>query len=126
MANKDYPDFVESTGYGTAEGLGGIYCRHSFFPFFPGISVPAKREKELKPITYNGREYDDYKASQYQRSIERRMRATKREISAYKGAGLKDKETAAKIKLRRQSELYQDFSNHAGIRAKWERARVIY
>ena len=76
-------------------------------------------------MAYNGRTYDDYQASQYQRAIERRMRDSKREITAYKGAGLKDKETAAKIKLRRQSELYQDFSKHAGIRAKWERARVF-
>lgn len=113
-------------GYGDPGGFKGVYCRHDWFPFFEGISIPAPREKERKPVTYNGRTYDDYQASQYQRAIERRMRATKREISAYKGAGLKDKETAAKIKLRRQSELYQDFSNHAGIRAKWERARVIY
>lgn len=116
---------LDDIGYGDPGGFKGIFCRHDFHPFFEGISIPAPREKERKPVTYNGRTYDDYQASQYQRAIERRMRDSKREITAYKGAGLKDKETAAKIKLRRQSELYSDFSSKAGIRAKWERAKVI-
>ncbi|WP_279217493.1 phage minor capsid protein [Clostridium sp. AM22-11AC] len=28
MADNDYPDFVESTGYGTMLGLCGINCYH--------------------------------------------------------------------------------------------------
>lgn len=117
---------LSDIGYGEGWGFKSYNCRHDWFPYFEGISIPARTEKELKPITYNDREYDDYKASQYQRAIERRMRDTKREIVAYKGAGLEEKQKAAEIKLRRQSELYSDFSKHAGIRAKWERSKVMY
>ena len=39
--NAKYPNFVQETGYGTATGLAGINCRHSFFPFFEGISENA-------------------------------------------------------------------------------------
>lgn len=116
---------LDDIGYGDPGGFKGVYCRHDYFPYFEGISTPAPREKELNPITYNNREYDDYQASQYQRAIERRIRDTQREIIAYDAAGLKDDKIAAEIKLKRQAELYGDFSNHAGIRAKWERTRVF-
>ena len=33
-----YPDFYTETGYGTGDGLGGWNCRHSFSPFFEGLS----------------------------------------------------------------------------------------
>ena len=36
-----YPDFVSSTGYGTGAGLGGWNCRHSYYPFFEGLSERA-------------------------------------------------------------------------------------
>lgn len=53
-----YPDFVSSTGYGTGGGLCGWNCRHSFFPFFDGLSTSAYprdklKEYEDKAVTYN-------------------------------------------------------------------------
>ncbi|MBQ6945606.1 MAG: minor capsid protein, partial [Ruminococcus sp.] len=36
-----YPYFYEATGYGTGDGLGGWNCRHSFFPYFEGLSLAA-------------------------------------------------------------------------------------
>ena len=123
---KDYPDFIEETGYGTAEGLGGVNCRHSFFPFFPGISERVYTEKELENIDppdfeYEGKIYTAYDATQKQRQIERNIRATKRKLIACDSAGLKDDFNVYSVKLRRQKELYRDFSNKAGLREKKER-----
>ena len=41
--SKKYPPFRESTGYGTITGLGGINCRHSFYPYFEGISTKSHK-----------------------------------------------------------------------------------
>ncbi len=82
-----YPDFVKSTGYGTGAGLKGWNCRHDFFPFFED-SEPAYTQKELaefenRKVTYNGEEMTEYDATQKQREMERRIRATKRELAGY-------------------------------------------
>ena len=87
-----YKNFVEATGYGTGEWLGGWNCRHSFYPFFEGISENAYSRKELseyksKKVTYNGKEVDFYTATQYQRGIERKIREWKRQEAALKAAG---------------------------------------
>lgn len=84
--NPKYPDFVESTGYGTGPGLGGWNCRHSFFPFFEGISEPAYTNATLddyehKTVLYNGIEMSVYEATQYQRGIERKIRYWKRQTA---------------------------------------------
>ena len=129
MAKDDYPDFIESTGYGTGEGLGGWNCRHSFFPYFEGISKPAYTDKALEelegePITFDGKEYTQYEATQKQRAMERNMRHTQRQLIVYEDAGLKDKAIATNIRLKGQADLYTEFSNVAGIRPKFDRVRV--
>jgi hypothetical protein len=88
-----YRPFVEATGYGTPTGLNGINCRHSWFPFFEGISEPAHTLAELedmagRTVTYNGREMPLYEASQRQRAIERSIRKAKRQAGALEAAGL--------------------------------------
>lgn len=116
---------LEDIGYGEGGGFKGWNCRHDWFCFFEGISKPAPYEEEPPPFNYGDREYTYYEATQYQRSIERRIRKSKREINVYKNAGLEDDLMASKIKLRRQRGLYKDFSNKAGIRAKMERTQII-
>ena len=80
----DYPNFVDATGYGTGPGLCGWNCRHSFFPFFPGISEPSysKGEYDDRIVKYNGVKMTQYAASQKQRAMERNIRQTRRELSA--------------------------------------------
>ncbi|MEG1058932.1 MAG: phage minor capsid protein [Clostridia bacterium] len=103
--NKKYPNFVESTGYGTAGGLCGINCNHNFYPFFEGISKRAYTDDEIdkyneKNITYNGKQYTKYEATQIQRSLERNIRADKRQIVANQGAILGTKEDDLKEVLK--------------------------
>ena len=91
--DRRYPDFVTSTGYGTGPGLGGWNCRHSFFPFFPGISqnaYDAETRKDLrnKKVTLAGKEISMYDATQIQRGIERKIRYWKRQAAGMDAAGL--------------------------------------
>ena len=122
-----YPDFRSSTGYGTGTGLGGFNCRHSFFPFFEGISDPAYTQAELNDMsapkyTYNGEKLTEYEASQKQRAIERNIRRWKREYKAMDAAGLDTTEAAAK--LSRWQSAQADFLAQTGLKRQTERERV--
>ena len=91
--NTEYQDFVSTTGLGTVTGLNGVNCRHSFYPFFEGISENAYKAETLKAyedktVTYNGRELSVYEATQIQRSIERKIRQAKRDMNALKAVEL--------------------------------------
>jgi hypothetical protein len=103
LTGTGYPDFFESTGYGTITGLHGINCRHSFYPYFDGLSKRMYDEDTLKDYAdqkavYNGREMTVYEASQIQRKIERKIRATKREAAALETVGLDNWEELAKVR----------------------------
>lgn len=121
--NKKYPDFFKETGYGTATGLKGVNCTHDFYPFWEGISIKEPDLKEPSPVTVDGKTYDYYKATQKQRSMERGIRATKREIEAQKAIG--GYTTDLRASLRKQSADYHKFSADVGIRAKDNRLRVV-
>ncbi len=83
-----YPDFRDLTGYGTVGGLKGVNCRHSFGPYFPGITrLPDLGfPRETKHFGMSSEDY--YDATQRQRELERRIRATKRKIADMEDAGL--------------------------------------
>ena len=101
-----YPDFVEKTRYGYGDGLGGYNCRHSFYPFFPGISKRAYSEEHLnnidpEPFEYDGKSYTYYEALQRQRKLEANIRQKKRELIGYNATGLKDDFNNSSIALNR-------------------------
>jgi hypothetical protein len=101
--NPNYPDFVSETGYGEVDGLCGINCRHSFFPFFPELSENAYNQETLdemadKTVEYQGKEMSQFEASQVQRSIERHIRDWKRQSGALESAGLENSFEISKIK----------------------------
>lgn len=100
--SKKYPNFVEVTGYGTGEGLGGWNCRHSFYPYFPGLSKNAydsatRGQLARASVKLNGDKTPLYDATQRQREIERRIRFWKRQSEALKSAGLDNIQEAAKV-----------------------------
>jgi hypothetical protein len=82
----------------------GINCRHTFFPFFEGISENAYSEETLtedyndQTVTLDGQEVSQYQASQVQRGIERKIREWKREAGALEAAGLENASEVAKVK----------------------------
>lgn len=129
----DYPDFVETTGYGTGPGLGGWNCKHHYYSFVEGVSEPTYSKKDLEAMkgenrkfTFEGKEYDGYSASQKQRQIERTVRKLKREQTAYKAAGLTEEYQAVTARIRRLNAEYKAFSEAAGLPMQRERMRVEY
>lgn len=83
---------------------------------------PENRPK----IQFEGREYDDYQATQKQRQIERAIRKLKRRKAAFEAAGLTKDAQAANIRLRRLNQEYKAFSKAAGLPEQRERTRVLY
>jgi predicted Zn-dependent protease len=73
-------------------GLCGANCRHSYYPFFEGISENAyndatRDELANKQVTYNGEKMSQYEATQVQRGIERNIRLYKRQAEALQAGG---------------------------------------
>ena len=125
-----YPEFIASTGYGTGEGLGGYNCRHSFYPFFVGVSKPAYSKEELdnfdkENYTYKGKIYTTYDVTQKQRNFERAIRESKLKILGYRNLGDNDASLYESVRLRRLQDEYKGFSQATNSRAKLERTGVV-
>ena len=105
---RHYPDFEETTGYGTGAGLCGWNCRHSFWPCYPDLGDPptwtgeSLRQLNARDIEYNGKLYTRYEITQMQRALERRVRKYKRRYLAETAAGVDASQSAAKLKAARQ------------------------
>lgn len=132
-ARYDYEDFEKACGYGSVTGIVGANCRHSFWPFIEGVMERTYTDEQLEDMkaenhqfTYEGKEYDGYKATQQQRKIERTIRKLKREKAAYHAAGLTEEEQTVSIRLRRLNAKYKDFSAAAGLPEQKERMKVLY
>lgn len=105
----------------------GIVSRHSFFPFYEGISRPEYTEAELEELNapkyeYNGQKLTEYEATQRQRYIERQIRRWKREKAAMQAAGLDASQAAAKLTQWR--ERMRDFQDQTGLKRRYDRERV--
>ena len=131
-----YPNFIESTGYGSVTGLCGANCRHSFSPFFEGMDNPFEQydsEENLK----------QYEKESRQRTLERRIRNTKREVMGLKEAVDNCKDDKLKFELdmehqrksallAKQNKAYKDYCDKNGLKplseriqiAKWDRQQA--
>jgi hypothetical protein len=117
-STPEYPNFQESTHYGEVDGLCGINCRHSFYPFYEGISEEAYTQKTLDEyadatVEYNGQEMSVYEGTQKQRAFERQIRAAKREAAALEVAGFSNEDEVAKVR-HLQADL-RDFIDQTGL-----------
>lgn len=124
-ATEKYPNLEEATGYPSDPlGLCGYNCRHTFYPYWEGISEPADFPAEPAPVEVNGREYTYYQATQEQRRREREIRAMKREANALEAAGEGGAAKELRSAIRGKALEYRQFSDEVGIRAKVERLGV--
>lgn len=123
-------DLYEATGYsadGSREsdplGLHGYNCRHTHRPWFAGISglTDFPEDPEPAPVKIGGKSYDYYAVTQKMRSMERGIRALKKEREALRAMDLDTKEIDYKIK--RRTETYKDFCKAAKVKEKTERLR---
>lgn len=124
--DKRYPDFVESTGYGTGAGLGGWNCRHRWYPYVEGTPrrmTDAQLEALDKPAyRYRGQDMTAYQAEQKQRYFERQIRKWKREYLAARELGEDTAEAAAKLRTWRRA--LSGFLKETGLKRRSERERV--
>ena len=123
-----YPDFVASTGYGSVTGLCGANCRHSFSPWSEGMENPF----ESFDSEDNQKQYE---IEQHQRTLERRIRDTKRQTMGWKTAVDKapDEATRAEAEreyqrkaslLQRQNKAYNDYCEANGLKRRSERINI--
>lgn len=129
----EYPDFEQTCGYGSVTGIGGANCRHSFYGFVEGVMERTYTDEQIESMkaenhkfTFEGKEYDGYKATQKQREIERTIRKLKREQAAFKAAGMTEEEQTVSVAILRLKKKYIEFSKKAGLPEQKERMKVLY
>lgn len=127
-ASDKYPDFVESTGYGTVTGLCGANCRHNFSPYFEGMKNPFEQ--------YDSEENQkQYELEQRQRTLERRIRDTKRQVMNWKTAvdmeddperkaQLEEKYQKKAALLQKQNKAYNGFCESTGQKKRSDRIQI--
>lgn len=126
---QDYiTDLWRATGYsvdGAHEsdptGLYGYNCRHRHYVWFEGASSLPKEQAEPKPVTINGKTYDYYAMTQKMRSMERNIRALKREKEALTALG--DDTTEISTKIKQKTAEYRDFCKTCGVPEQTSRLR---
>ena len=120
--SEKYPPF-SVCGYGEADGICGINCRHSFYPYFEGMerhySQDDLDEMSKETVDYNGKSYSRYEGEQQLRHIERTIRHYKKEAATQDAMGLDN--TAARRKIGEWQAKARDFTEQTGIRR--DRAR---
>lgn len=101
---KNYRNFEQATGYGTGDGLAGWNCRHSFYPYFEGLSTPSFEKYDL-----NENE-DYYNYTQEQRYNERMIREWDRRNQVCKAAGIDNSKEVAKVRewRKRQTDFLKE------------------
>ena len=109
--------------------IGTLNCGHSAMPVILGVNDPQYtaeeleefREKNEAGITYEGKRYTLYEASQRQRRLETSIRNYKRRILIDKHLGDKEALQNDQIRLVRLREEYNRFSKAAGLPVQHER-----
>ena len=109
---------LSSTSYGEPDGLFGINCGHSCYPFIRGVNF--QRYFPYDPEENAAR----YKEFQTQRALEREIRASKRECMMLQAAGDKEGYEKAALRLRTQREKYRVYSNEHGLSLHNDRTQV--
>ena len=111
--------------------IGELNCHHFTTPIVLGVSKPVYSASELREInkrsnakvSYGGKTYTRYEASQRQRQLETAIRYAKNERDACVAAGDKLGATQARKKSAALTAEYKRFSEAAGLTKRMERTR---
>lgn len=111
--------------------IGEMNCHHFTTPIVLGVSKPVYSASELREInkrsnakvSYGGKTYTRYEASQRQRQLETAIRYAKDERDACVAAGDKLGATQARKKSAALTAEYKRFSEAAGLTKRMERTR---
>jgi len=113
----------------SANGIITHNCRHSYYPFFKGISRNAYDKATLneyteKTVTMGGKQVPIYNATQIQRGIERKIRHYKRQANALQAGGLPN--TAEVAKVREWQARMREFVRQTGLQRQNVREQVYH
>ena len=109
------------------DGIGGINCRHSFYPYFEGSHLLYQDDLDeyQNTVTLNGKEMSQYQAEQKLRAVERTIRKYKR---VYQAQSVFDKNSAeakrALGKVRQWQGAARDICQQTGIRRDYTREYI--
>lgn len=125
--DKRFPDFVSSTGYGSITGLSGVNCRHSF-----GTGDGENNPFEQYDSEENRKAYE---TQQRQRTLERRIRDSKRKVQNLQTAVDNCKDEKLKFELQQkldrksytlsqQNKAYKQYCKDNNLKQYAERLKV--
>ena len=141
LSGRDGYLSLSDIGYGTGAGFKGWNCRHDWYPYFEG-SARMYSDQELAALEEKNFEFPDgsmhtqYEAEQYQRSLERRIRETKRVLAAkdellkncsedLDRSKLQGKFDRYSVKLKSQEAQLKAFCQKTGILNDTSRTRTV-
>lgn len=109
--------------------IGTLNCGHSAMPIILGVNEPQYTDEELEDfrqkneegVTFDGKHYTLYEATQRQRKFERTIRKQKRRILVDEATGDNDKLLIDQVKLQRLKQEYTRFSKGVGLPAQHAR-----
>lgn len=112
--------------------IGTLNCGHAAFPIFYGVTTPTYTDSELKAlkkankdgITYQGKHYTMYEATQMQRRLESSIRQCKRKITVLDALGDEKALKTAQARYTRLNQEYGRFSRAAGLRTQTARLKA--
>lgn len=107
-----------ATGYGEVDGLCGVNCRHSFFPYFPGLS------KQSQDIPGKKKNREVYEATQKQRYLERNIRSAKRETSVCRAAGDSEGSANAQARMKAYQSKMREFIDTTDLTRQYPREQI--
>lgn len=129
---------LSDIGYGSVTGFMGANCRHNWWPFFEGISKrnytdEQLRELENETVTYNGEIIPIAEARNRQRTAERSIKKTKRELLCYNEALKADKNNPdlksafnkKSAALKKKEAILSDYCKQTGLKRDRYREQVF-
>ena len=134
IQGKQYSDKkYEALNNSLHRRIGTLNCGHNAFPVILGVNAPQYTQAELnkfrgdnaKGVDYEGKHFDTvYDATQYQRRIERSIRAQKRRVLIADNQPNMEAIQQAKIRLNVIRAEYARFCKSTGLRSEEERLWV--
>lgn len=120
--NKKYRPF-SVCGLGTVDGLCGINCKHSYYPYFEGLEKHYSQadldKMENVTVKYDGKTYTRYDAEERLRGMERNIRKYKRQALTQEAAGLDS--TQARLKIGEWQAKAADFTQKTKLERDYAR-----
>lgn len=128
---KDYGNLKEETGFpGDPLGLCGYNCRHNFYPYMLGDPNPF--EEDIPDEKENRKAYEN---SQKQRSMERKIRESKRNLMGLQTCidncrddnarfDLQQEYNKKADRLQKQNKAYKEFCKKNGLKTEQERLKA--